>query len=347
MWRCRSQRYRRPGGFNAFSRQLQSALAAIPGVRSVGAVSHLPYDSLPNWGGGYLPPTATDRSTAPSADYRTVTPGLFETLGVQPIAGRLFTEHDEAGGGVSVIVDDRLAQRLWPGRSALNQSLLVDPGSSGTAGVPATVVGVVRHLRLRSLVADLTEQVFFAERLVLRDPMAYVVRSDRPATALASDVRQAIAALDPKLPIYDVRPLDSYVEGARAARRFTMQLAAVFAAVALALACVGVYGLLAYAVARRRHEFGVRLALGASSRQVLAVVMQEGLTLAALGVAAGVFASLAVSRLLAAQLYGVHPHDPATYAAAVAVLGAAAALACWLPARRALTASPMEALRAE
>jgi predicted permease len=341
------QRYRRPAGFNTFSRQLQAALAAIPGVTGSGAMSHLPYDSLPNWGGGYLPPTATNRSTAPNADYRTVTPGLFEALGVRPLAGRLFTEQDDAAAGVNVIVDDRLAKRMWPGATALNRRILVDPGSSGSPSVAATVVGVVPHLRLRSLVADLTEQVFFPERLVLRDPMAYVVRSDRAATAVAADVRAAIAALDPKLPIYDVRPLASYVDEARATRRLTMQLAAAFAAIALALASVGVYGVLAYGVARRRHEFGVRLALGADPRQVIAAVMREGLGLAAIGAAGGVLAAIPASRLLDAQLYGVRPSDPVTYAVALALLAVAAACACWLPARRAALASPLEALRAE
>jgi predicted permease len=338
------QRYRPPAGFNTFSRELQRVLAAIPGVTGVGAVSHLPYDDLPNWGGGYALETTTDTSTAPNADYRTVTPGLFETLGVRLVEGRGFTEADQ---NPVVVVDQRLATRLWPGRSALNQRLLLDPGSNGTPSVKASVVGVVAHLRLRSLVADLTEQVFFPERLVLRNPMAYVVRGDRAAAALAADVRKAIASLDPKLPIYDVRPLDAYVEAARATRRFTMQLAAAFAAVALILACVGVYGVLAYSVARRRHEFGVRLALGAEPGRVVIEVMREGLRLAAIGSAAGVAAALVTSRLLETQLYDVRPHDPVSYLGTVVLLGAAAAIACWIPARRATRVSPMEALRVD
>jgi len=338
------QRYRPPAAFNAFSRELQRVLGAVPGVTGVGAISHLPYDDLPNWGGGYALETATTTSAAPNADYRTVTPGLLETLGVRLVEGRFFTEADQTP---VVIVDDRLAQRLWPGRSALNQRLLVDPGSNGSPTVKATVVGVVSHLRLRSLVADLTEQVFFPERLVPRNPMAYVVRGDRDAPSLAADVRKAIASLDARLPIYDVRPLDGYVEGARATRRFTMQLAAAFALVALALACVGVYGVLAYSVARRRHEFGVRLALGAEPRRVVVDVMREGLRLAAIGSVVGVAGALAASRLLETQLYGVRPHDPVSYAGTIAVLAVAAAIACWIPARRATSVSPMDALRTE
>ena len=338
------QRYRPPAAFNAFSRELQRAVAALPGVTGAGAISHLPYDDLPNWGGGYALETAVDTASAPNADYRTVTPGLLEMLGVRLIEGRFFTEADERP---VIIVDERLARRQWPGRSALGQTLLVDPGSNGAPTVKATVVGVVAHLRLRSLVADLTEQIFFPERLVLRNPMAYVVRTDRDPAALAADVRAAIAKLDPKLPIYDARPLDTYVEAARATRRFTMQLAAAFAAVALLLACIGVYGVLAYSVARRRHEFGVRLALGAEPRRVVMEVMREGLTLALIGSVAGVTAALAVSRLLEAQLYGVRPHDPVSYGATVALLAAAAVVACWIPARRATQVTPMEALRVE
>jgi putative ABC transport system permease protein len=341
------QRYRPPAAFNTFSRQLERSLAAIPGVTHVGAISHLPYDDLPNWGGGYMPETAPDPTAAPEADYRTVTPDLFTTLGVRLLAGRGFSEDDQDRKTPVVIVDDRIAARLWPGRDPVGQRVVVDPGSSGSPNQKATVVGVVPHLRLRSLVADLTEQVFFPERLVWRNPMAYVIRADRDPTALAADVRHAVAALDPKLPIYDLRPLDSYVEAARATRRFTMQLAAAFAAIALVLACTGVYGVLAYAVERRRHEFGVRLVLGAAPARILRDVMREGLLLAAIGSAAGLIAALGASRLLAAQLYGVHPHDPPSYAVTIVVLIGAAAVACWIPARRATAVSPMDALRTE
>jgi len=340
-------RYRPPAAFNTFSRELERAIGAIPGVTAVGAISHLPYDDLPNWGGGYVPEGATDAAAAPNADYRTITPGLFNALQIRVIEGRGFTEADQDAAHAAVIVDDRLARKLWPGRSAIGQRLVVDPGSNGVPAQTVTVAGVVPHLRLRSLVADLTEQIFFPERLVPRNPMAYVVRSDRDPAALAADVRQAVAALDPRLPIYDVRPLDAYLEGARATRRFTMQLAAAFAAVALALACIGVYGVLAYAVARRRHEFGVRLALGASPAHVVRGVMREGLRLALAGSVAGVAVALGASRLLAAQLYAIRPHDPLSYAAAVVVLAGAAAAACWIPARRATAVSPMDALRAE
>jgi putative ABC transport system permease protein len=340
------QRYAGRAEFNTFSRELERTLLSVPGVSAVGAISHLPFDELPNWGGGYVPETSVDRTNAPNADYRTVTPGLFETLGVRLVEGRAFTEDDQDGNPV-VIVDQRLAARMWPGRSPLGQHLIVDPGSDGTPTVKVTVVGMVRHLRLRSLVADLTEQIFFPERLVVRNPMAYVVRADREPASLTADIRAAIGRLDPRLPIYDVRPLETYVASARATRRFTMLLAAAFALVALVLACVGVYGVLSYAVARRRHEFGVRLALGAAPARVVREVMREGLALAVAGCAAGLVLAAISSRLLGSQLYGVGPRDPLTFGAGAVVLGVSAAMACWVPARRATAVSPMEALRTE
>ena len=341
------QRYPPPAGFNAFSRQLQDALATIPGVTGAGAISHLPFDDLPNWGGGVVEPTTVDRTSGRTDDYRAVTPGLFEALGVRPIEGRMFTRADTDPKNLVVIIDDRLAKRLWAGRSAINQHILVDPGSSGTPNNTATIVGIVPHLHVRTLVADLTEQVFFPEPMILRNPMAYVVRADRDPVALAADVRKTVARLDPKLPIYDIRPLDSYLDGARAARRFTMQLTAAFALVALALACIGAYGVLAYSVARRRHEFGVRLALGAEPRRLVGEVMREGLRLGSIGAAVGTVAAFAVSGFLATQLVGVEPHDPLSFGTSVAVLVVAVAIACLIPARRAATVSPMDALRAE
>jgi predicted permease len=341
------QRYQPPDRFNAFSRQLQEALAAMPGVTGAGAISHLPFDDLPNWGGGVVESTTVDRTSGRTDDYRAVTAGLFEALGVRPLEGRTFTASDADPAHLVVIVDDRLARHLWPGRSALNQRIVVDPGSSGTPDRTATVVGVVPHLRVRVLVADLTEQVFFPEPLIIRNPMAYVVRANRDPATLVADVRATVSRLDPKLPIYDIRTLDSYVDDARAARRFTMQLASTFAIVALALASVGIYGVMAYSVARRRHEFGVRMALGAEPGRLIGEVMREGLRLAAAGMLVGVPAALAVSTLLETQLYSVQPHDPLSYGVSLGILLVSVTLACFIPARRATGVSPMDALRLE
>jgi putative ABC transport system permease protein len=322
-------------------RELRRRLAALPGVTAAGAISHLPYDDLPNWGLTYALVNAPADDGAAKADTRSISTGLLETLGVELLEGRLFTD-DESPKNPVVIVDEMLARRLWPGRSALGQRFLIGQASPDRR---VSVVGVIRHLRLRSLVEDLTPQIFIPYRLWQRSPMAYVVRTDRDPSALAGDVRAAVAALDPRLPIYDVRTMDAYVEGARGIRRFTMLLAAVFAASALALTCIGVYGVLAYAVALRRHEFGVRRALGAGTAQVMGEVLREGVKFAAAGSAAGVVGAAIAAGLLQSQLYAVHPRDPFTYGASLAVLLCGAALACWIPAHRATAISPMDALR--
>jgi predicted permease len=341
------QRYRPRDAFNTFTRELQSRLAVLPGVTGVGALSHIPYDDLPNWGTPYLSETATTRTGAPLADARTVLPGSLEALGVRLLEGRFFTGADQDPKNPVAIVDDKLARRMWPNGSAIGQRLLVDPFSTGVPDMRVTIVGVVRHLRLRSLVDDLTEQIFFPQRLVGRNPIAVLLRTAGDPEAIAADVRAAVAGLDPRLPIYDVRALETYVENARAARRFAMQLASAFAASALALAMIGVYGVLAYSVARRRHEFGVRRALGADVGRIVRGVLREGLGFALAGCAAGVCGAAAAAWLLQGQLYGVRAYDPATYAAALAAIAIAAAIACWIPARRAAAVSPMDALRVE
>jgi putative ABC transport system permease protein len=340
-------RYRPPQGFNEFARRLQTGLASLPGVTAVGSVSHLPYDNLPNWGGPYITRPGEDDSVAPMADNRAVTPGFFETVGAQLVEGRYFTEDDDERAQPVVIVDDQLARRAWPGESALGKRIASDPFSTGHAVYWATVVGVVGHLRHRSLLEDLGDQVYFAERQVARNPMAYVVRMTGDAAALATPVRQLASKLDPELPVYDMRPFDAYVAGAQAAQRFTTIVAASFAAVALALATVGVYGVIAYATAWRRYEFGVRLALGAQPVQVTKLVLREGVRLAIVGLACGVVLAALAARFLEAQLFAVSALDAVSYAGAAAAIGGAAVVACWLPARRAAAVSPLDAIRAE
>lgn len=342
-----SPRYQAAEAFNAFGRQLQASLASLPGVKGVGAFSHVPYDTVPNWGGPYLSRVDQDESTAVMADNRAVSPGLLEALGVEPIEGRFFTESDDQRTDMVVIVDDQLARRSWPGRSAVGQRIASDPFSTGRARQWATVVGVIRHLRHRTLLEDLNDQIYFSERQVRRNPAAYFVRVGGEPGAVSAQVKRAVAALDPELAVSDMRPFGDYVSAARASQRFSSLLALAFGLVALVLATVGVYGVIAYATTRRRYEFGVRLALGAQPRDVTRAIIREGSRLAALGAVAGVVAAAGVSRLLAAQLYGVSPNDPVSYTIAVAAIGIAALVASWLPARRAMTVTPLEALRAQ
>ena len=323
----------------ALSDDLRRRFAAMPGVTSVGAISHLPYDELPNWALAYAREPVSTQAVEARADTRSVSTGLFETMGIRLIEGRFFNDAERAP---VVVIDDQLARRLWPDQSAVGQFLLI---GQAAADRPATVVGVIRHLRQRSLVADLTPQIFLPYRLWQRNPMAFVIETNGDPSALVPNARSAVTSVDSTLPIYDVRPMQAYVDAALSVRRFVMLLAAVFAGTALVLTSVGVYGLLAYAVATRRQEFGVRRALGADTRQVVSQIVREGLGFAIAGCAAGLALAAMLARLLEAQLYLVRPRDPLTYGLSVALILGAAAVASWIPGRRAIAVTPMEALR--
>jgi MacB-like periplasmic core domain/FtsX-like permease family len=327
------------------SRRLLAAAAAVPGVVAAAAISHVPFDDSPNWGGAYLSAPDQDASTAADADYRTVTPGFCEETGVRLLAGRFFTEADDPSTLRVAIVDDILAERAWPGQSALGKTLWVDPGSSGHPTQKVSVIGVVHHLRLRSVVADLTEQIFFAERQVLRNPVAFVVRSDRDVTSLAPALRHAIAQVDPLIPMADVRPFDAYTHEASASGRFTAALATVLALVALALASVGLYGVVAYGVVQRTREFAVRLALGARPGQLIGMALAEGAQIVVYGVFAGLALAVLAAHALRSQLFNVSPVDPLTMTAATVALAIMALAACSVPARRAARARPADALK--
>ncbi len=331
----------------AFSRRLQSALADIPGVVGAASLSHAPYDHVPNWGGPYIWEVGADPSTAPQADYRSLSPGAIELLGVRLIDGRSFTESDDGTTDPVVIVDRTLAARAWPGQSAIGRRLGVDPFVVGKPQVWALVIGVVEHVRHRSPVENVREQVYFSQRQVLRNPSVSIVTAASDPAMLMPAIRDAVRTLDSSLPIYDVRALSAYVEDARATRAFIMRLAVIFAAVALVLASIGIYGVIAYSVALRHREFGVRQALGARPGQMVGLVAREGARLVLRGVMAGVLVALAAAYLMRGLLFGVDPWDLATYAATIPVLLLTGAIACVVPARRASTVSAAEALRAE
>jgi predicted permease len=339
------QRYPSPAAIGDFSQRLLERLRALPEVTGAGAISHLPFDNLPNWGGGYLAEGQPARQDSPVADYRAITPGFFETASVRLLAGRVFTEADAAGTGLVVVVDDVLAARAWPGESAIGKRVIVDPGSNGVPTQPAEVIGVVSHLRLRSLVEPLAEQVYFSARQVIRNPMAYTVRTSGMPATLATSIRQIVMSLDPAIPIFDVRPFDSYIDNARAGRKFTSVIAISFAGVAMLLAAIGLYGVLAYIVSERRREFGVRQTLGATRGQVGALMLRQMIQVAGVGLALGIAAAIPAAIGLRSELVGVAPLDPVTYLLSLGVIAAISLLAAWIPVRRATAVMPSQALR--
>jgi putative ABC transport system permease protein len=266
---------------------------------------------------------------------------------VELLSGRFLTDADGPRSLPVAVVDELLAERVWPGTSPLGQRLRVDPRSTGAPDTWVTVVGVVRHVRHRSLVERLNEQVYFPLSQAFRNPVAYLVRTSGDPGDLTKAVRAAVRSVDPTLPIYETRPLSAYLERAREVQRFTMLLVGVFAVTALVLAAIGVYGVIAFVVVERRREFGVRLALGATRRGIGTLVLAEGARLTAAGAALGLGVALAAGPLFAGQLFGVSATDAVAYVVALPVVGLVALLACLWPVRRATAASVVDVLRAE
>ncbi|MEZ5316441.1 MAG: ABC transporter permease [Vicinamibacterales bacterium] len=337
-------RYPPGDGQKAFHRLLTDRLLALPGVVDVGSVSHVPYDNLPNWGTPYLPTGETDGAKSGLADTRTVSPGFFRTIGATMTAGRDFDEHDAFGEDLPVVIDELMAARLFGSGDPVGRTFQSDLGGTGRMA-PLRVVGVVGHLRHRSLTEAGREQLYVPSRLVPRNPVAYAVRTTGAPADLVPQVRALVKTLDPRLPVYDARPLEDYLVTARAAHRFTLTLGVAFAGIALLLASVGMYGVMAYAVGRRRREFGVRLALGARPGQILWMVLREGGRLLAAGALLGSVGALLTARLIRSQLFEVAPWDPISYLVGAAVLLTAALAASLEPALRASRSGSLASLR--
>lgn len=333
----------------AFARTLSERLRALPGVSAVGGVSHLPFDDYPNWYSPYSPEGASDeRRRSLMADHRAATPDYLGAIGATLVKGRFHDALDEAAGRAVVVVDEKLAAEAWPGEDPLGKTLECEHyEDDGFAPSRVEVVGVVRHVLQHALTRQVRGQIYIPYARSARPHLSFVVRTGGDPLLLVDAVRAQVANIDRELALAKVRPLADYLERAARPARFTMVLATIFGGLALALAAIGLYGVIATSVSQRRREIGVRLALGAVPRRLVRQVLAEGLTLTFVGLALGVAGSLLATRLLGVLLFGVSPLDPATYLVAAAVLPVAALLACWLPARLAARESPMAALRLE
>jgi predicted permease len=338
------QRYRPLDGMNTFHRSLSEKLRALPTVTAVGSISHFPFDNLPNWGTPYLPIGETDGARAGLADTRAVSPGFFEAIGATVLRGRVFTDDEAARSPMPVVVDDLMARRLFGSDDPIGRQYKVDLGGTGQMQ-PMQIIGVVGHLRHRSLMEAGREQLFVSSRLWPRNPASYVVRTTADPLTLIPAVRSALREVDPVVPMYDVRVLDDYVDVARAPSRFTMVIAVTFAVIALVLATVGVFGVMAYSVGRRVHEFGIRRALGAEPGAIIRMVLAEASWLGLVGFVLGTAAALGLSRFMRHLLFGVTPHDPAAYVTTIVTLGLALLVASWLPVHRAATSPPATVLK--
>jgi predicted permease len=327
---------------------LLERVGALPGVRAVGADSCAPFDSrscdvtvvmhIPGH------PTISERG-GPQITVHTITPDQLDVLRVPLLRGRRLGAADRAGAPLVAMLNETAARQLFPGEEAIGRRIRVGIGMFGE-NETAEIVGIVGDVRYVAVHEEPKLDIYVPYAQYPNDVMLHV-RTDTDPASLAAAVRREVLALDPDLPVFDVRTLTERSADATARTRVSALLLGVFASLALVLAALGIYGVIAYSVAQRTHEMGLRMALGARRGDVVRLVVRQGMTLVLVGIAAGLAGAFGLTRLLASMLYGVRATDPATFAVIALLLTAVAFLASWLPARRATRVDPSSALRSE
>jgi putative ABC transport system permease protein len=330
----------------AFLHDLQGRLQGMPGVVAASAASPFPLDGRFNplrWG---TEEAQADPSKFQAADCEIVLPGFFETMRTKLIEGRTFTDADNDPKRSVVIIDDKLAKKAFPHESAVGKRLLIRLRTPEAEFVE--VIGVVAHTRETSLAEEGREQYYLTDGFAGHGAAnRWAVRVTGDPSHFASAVRAELAKVDPRLAMFEVKPMTAYVDKAQASTRFSLLLIGVFAAIAVILAGVGLYGVLSTTVRQRTSEIGVRMALGAEPSQIFRLMIGHGLWLSAMGVGLGILAALALTRVMTSMLVGVKASDPLTYIGMAALFLAIAAAACWMPGRRAAALDPLVALRDE
>jgi putative ABC transport system permease protein len=340
--------YPKPEKIVAFEDQLLTAVRAIPGVQSASTVFPLPLSGsnmTTSFDVEEHPKPEGKRDASPT---RLVGSDYFHAMGVSLVRGRLFDTSDRLDSKPVIIVNERFAQKYFPNESPLGQRLRPGMSLTDADGPMREIVGVVTNVKHQSLRGEFTPEMYIPASQIPLDIFSLVVRANtsRPA-ALTGSIREVLRHLDPGLPLTRVKMFEDYISDSLARPRFNAFLLSLFAGVALLLTAIGIYGVMAYSVAQRRHEIGIRMALGAQKSDVLRLIVGGGMRLTALGVIIGVAAAFALTRLLGNLLYGVPAFDSLTFGAVVLLLAVIAFLACWLPAQRATAVSPLVALRME
>ncbi len=337
-----------------FYQQTIERIRSVPGVESASAINFL---SLSGWGD--LTPFALEGYIAPRqsegliAEYRVIDPDYFRTMGIPLLQGRAFTEQDRDEAQGVVLINETMARRYWPHESPLGKRLQPAFPQTKTPWRPAsrntwlTIVGVVGDVKELSLMDEPQPEFYLPFRQNPSALMRLVIRSAAEPASLIPAIRHAVLAVDNNQPVTEIKSMRQWITESVFARRTNMFLLGLFASVALILAAVGIYGVMSYTVSQRTHEIGVRLALGAQSKDVLRLVVGQGMRLVLIGVLIGIAAASALMRLMSNWLYGVSATDPATFVVIALLLASIALLACYLPARRAIKVEPMVALRYE
>jgi putative ABC transport system permease protein len=327
----------------AFYDRAVEEVRRVPGVKSVALASRLPLRGRNNIRftieGRTLPPD----EPPPLTEFRSVSAGYFETMQIPLLLGEGLPELADSASAGSVLINRTFRQKYFPTEDPVGKRIQV----FGPNGPWGTIRGVVGDVRQVGLEEPPIEELYLSARANPGQEMAMIVRTEDDPDRYAAAVTRAIRTADPEQPVYSVMSMDQLIANASAERRFSMLLLTLFAAIAMVLSSIGIYGVMAYTTTQRRHEIGIRLALGAAGRDVLRLVVGQGMRLVLVGLLAGLLGAWALSRVLASQLFGISAQDPITYVGVALLLGLVAFAATWLPARRATRVDPMISLRSE
>jgi putative ABC transport system permease protein len=320
-----------------------AAVSQVPGVRGVALLSRLPFrgrnDARFEIEGR---PTPADQPT-PVAEFRLVSPNFFQTMQIPLLRGHTFSALADSATPGEVVINRTLAEKYWPGQDPVGRRVrLFRPD-----GPWASVVGVSGDVRQMAPDQPPREEVYASSQWSPGQEMTFVVRTDGSPERFASAVTKALRSVDPEQPVFGIKPMEKVLAEASAERRFSMLLLTLFAGMALLLSAIGIYGVMAYTTTQRRHEIGIRMALGAAGRDVMGLVVVQGMRLVFIGLGIGLVGAWALSRVLTSQLFGVTPRDPLTYLSVALLLGTVALAASWIPALRATRVDPMISLRSE
>jgi putative ABC transport system permease protein len=331
-----------------FYSDLTTRLGALPGVQSASAVLPLPLSGDRFSISFQIEGRPVAPKDEPSADLFVTEPNYFRTMGIPIIKGRDFEQRDEHKSTPVIIVTESFARQYFPGEDAIGKR--IEPGIStyeDDKSVMREIVGVVADIRNRALNSEPKPAYYMPQSQVPFTQLVVVVKSSNDPHSLISSVNREVSAMDQELPVFSVKTMEEYISASVAAPRFNTTLLSIFAAVALVLTIIGLYGVMSYSVAQRTNEIGIRMALGAQTRDVLRLIVKQGITLVLIGLGLGMVGALALTRLLATLLFGVTTKDPITFISIGALLSFVALLACYVPAWRATRVDPLEALRCE
>jgi predicted permease len=338
-------RYFTPEARKRFYRQSLDRLRARPDVEAAGWVSRLPFDGTMRGVPFMIEGRPIETAEVATSEMALATPGYFEALRIPLLRGRLFTDQDDEKTPPVIVISDTFARRYFPGEDPIGRK--IRPGRANSTAPWLTIVGVVRSIRSNSLGAEPEAQLYRFVQQVSGLSMSLVVRTRSSEMTLAQAVQQDVRAIDGELPLFGIRPMNDVMAQATAQRRFSMVLFGLFAGVALVLATVGIYAMMAFLVRQRTHEIGIRLALGARPADAIGLVLRRGLALTLIGAAIGIAGGVAVSQMMTGLLFGVSTIDPVSFIGPAVVLTIVSLLACYIPALRASHIDPIQTLRAE